>query len=133
MRDWFHHHRFAVLNARGLSLSAEVFRPSPPVWNEPVSAPVITMPAIPFDSFFSRHDRAEATEEPLMLLAEAEIILGQDTSTHRVFVVDGKETLAEVLQETDHDPVNVLVVELNQQSDEVRQLRWLIDVAKCRS
>lgn len=98
-----------------------------------MSASVTTMPAIPFDSFFSPHDRDETAEEPMMLLADAEIILGQDTASHRVFVVDGKETLADVLHDAEHDPINVLVVELNQHSDEVRQLRWLIDVAKCRS
>lgn len=98
-----------------------------------MNSPVMTIPAISMNSFFNDIRDPDDDTPPLMRLAEAEIILGQDAKTQQVFVVEGKEALSDVVSDVDHDPVNVLVVELDRDSDELRQLRWLIDVAKCRS
>lgn len=85
------------------------------------------------DQIISNDYQDLATESPLMALSEAEIILGQDSESHKVFVVDGKQTLHSVIQDVNHEPVNVVVVELKQHSDQLRQLRNIIDLAKCRS
>ena len=80
------------------------------------------------------HEYQESVDDsPMLLLSEAEIILGQDAETSKVFVVEGKEALHSVIQDVNHEPVNVVVVKLNRKSDELRQLQNIIALAKSRS
>jgi len=88
--------------------------------------------SISLQSLLSDHYDDADESQPLLMLADAEIILGQDEQTHKVFVVDGKDTLKEKIRCHTHQPPNVVVVKLKRQSDEVRQLNWLIKVAKSR-
>ncbi|WP_010583579.1 hypothetical protein [Schlesneria paludicola] len=85
------------------------------------------------DQIISDSYQERASESPLLALSEAEIILGQDFETHKVFVVDGKEVLHSAVHDLSHESINVVVVQLKRHSDQLRQLRNIIDLAKCRS
>jgi hypothetical protein len=89
-------------------------------------------PLISMESLLTEHYTTNGEESPLELLAEAEVILGQDVATHKVFVVEGKESIKHTVEEPSHSPVSVVMVKLNRESDDLRQLHWLINVAKCR-
>lgn len=92
----------------------------------------MNIPSISLDALLSDRQLQGADIEAMELLAEAEIILGQDTMTRKVFLIEGKTTLKNVMQNIDSHPVNVVLVELNRESDDIQQLRELIDIAKCR-
>lgn len=90
------------------------------------------IPSISMRELFS-DDYHGYDDVPMLLLADAEVILGQDLATRKVFVVEGQQTLDEVIQDNLHEPVSVVVVKLDQLSDDLRHLQELVEIAKGRS
>ena len=89
------------------------------------------MPTISFDELVAERYLPGEETDPMLLLADAEIILGQEVTSHKVSVLEGKEMLRQVVTEGNHAPVNVVLVEFHK-GDELRQLKSLIEIVKCR-
>lgn len=64
------------------------------------------------------------------ILEDVEIIFGRDTATQSVFLIYGRERLNRVIGDYDSPPVDVLMVELDRQSDELNQVLALVQIAK---
>lgn len=71
-------------------------------------------------------------EALLDAVEEIELILGRDVSTQDVFLIYGRDRLGELATELDSKLVDVLMIEVDRQSDELNQILALVQIAKNR-
>jgi hypothetical protein len=92
------------------------------------------IPSFPLEAFFAAEQRPgqlDANQALLPTLDKAEVIFGRDVTTSNQFIVFGCSLLQEIAAGKTR-PVNVLVIEIDQDTPELEKLCALMRIVKGR-
>ena len=77
-------------------------------------------------------DVTDSLADLLASLQDVELIVGKDTTTKQVFTIYGQKRLDQIMADPNAPSVDVLAIELEEQSDELERILALVQMSKGR-
>lgn len=90
----------------------------------------MNIPSLTLDEVLGDKMSWSPTFEAIELLSEMEVIFGRDISTQDVFLVYGRQRLRVLAHEDSDSELDVLIVDLDRNSDQLDRLLSLVQLAK---
>ena len=87
-------------------------------------------PVFQLDGVWCDWDRAEHRERPALRLLRADLIFGRDVISRHEFIVYGRKAMNRILQNGKGEPLAILVIELDHETEELDTLTAMVKMLR---